>query len=197
MRLGVVLGAVSLLLLASPASALVLNSCTAGCFTNTGLLFNVDYTIPPDGHAYRWDLWTSNPDVTVNLYSPNQVETIDLISNGNGTYHSGFGSSSPPYTFQFAPGPTGHSYYTVSAPANFNNCNAATPAGQVCGEQFDVFGNGGFVTLSYSGGSVPPVTVFFGQSLVPEPRSWALAILGLGATGAMLRRRRAAALAIA
>ena len=62
-----------------------------------------------------------------------------------------------------------------------------------CAASYNVWGNG--VTLTVS--TLSPVTVFFAQSLVPEPRSWALAILGLGAAGAMLRRRRAAATATA
>jgi len=84
-----------------------------------------------------------------------------------------------------------HGWTVTFLGADFNNCTSSTPLGVACAASYNVWGNG--VTLTVN--TLSPVTVFFAQSVVPEPRTWALAILGLGAAGAMLRRRRAAALA--
>jgi len=199
MRFRVTVMALALAAAASSASALTLNSCAAGCMTSGGILFDLDYTVPADGKVYRWDLWTSDPSVTALLYSPNQVDGFNFISNGDGTSHLDLNGFAPPFTFDFAAGPDGHSYYTVSAPAQFDHCGPSSPAGEVCRNVIEVFGNGGSLKLDVGGQpwrpGDPEVKVFFAQSLVPEPQSWALAVLGFGALGVALRRRRAAGLA--
>jgi hypothetical protein len=150
--------------------------------------------VPSDGLTYRWDLWTdpANPGVTINLPSPNENFALTTVSNGDGTFHQDFSGAAWTWAETIDPGHT--TIITRSVGANYNNCTGSTPLGVACAASYNVWGNG--VTLTVS--TLSPVTVFFAQSLVPEPRSWALAILGLGAAGAMLRRqRRARALATA
>jgi hypothetical protein len=49
-------------------------------------------------------------------------------------------------------------------------------------------------TLSLDGGGLPPPTPGTGNA-VPEPATWAMMIMGFGAMGSVIRRRRASALA--
>lgn len=59
-----------------------------------------------------------------------------------------------------------------------------------------VYGSGGAILLDARAGGVLDVeTLTVLSTAVPEPATWALMITGFGGAGAMLRRRRAAALA--
>src|SRR5882757_8112595 len=72
---------------AGSAGAATLLTCTTGCTVSDGFYF-ADYTVPSDGRAYRWDLWTDTPGVTINLTSPNETFDIERVSNGDGTFHN-------------------------------------------------------------------------------------------------------------
>ena len=193
MRLRTMLAAAALLAVGSSAEATTLTSCAGGCRVDGGLLFNVDYTVPADGRTYRWDLWTDSldPAVTVGISAPNEVFTDGRVANGDGSFHTVL-LPDPIYTFAGDVKP-GHTSYVVGTQASFDTCGPSSPAGQLCEVSYNVWGNGIFLSvggLTPGPRGLPSVRVFFAQTVVPEPQSWALAILGLGAAGAMLRRRR-------
>jgi hypothetical protein len=174
--------------LASSAHAVVLNSCTAGCATDLGIIFDVNYTVPPDGRTYRWDLWTdgSNPTVTINLPSPNEDFALTKVSNGDGTFHEDFSGAGWTWLETINPGHT--TIITRSLGANYDHCSGASALGDACAASYNVWGNGVLLTVS----TRSPVTVFFSQTAVPEPATWAMMLGGFFGLGAILRRRRAA-----
>jgi len=177
---------------ASSAQALVLNSCAAGCVTDQGSLpFGVDYTVPSDGRTYRWDLWTDslNPAVTINLSSPNEEFALIKVSNGDGTFHQDFTAANWIWQETIDPGHT--TIFTRSLDADYDHCSNASPLGDACAASHNVWGNGAQLTVS----SRAPVTVFFSQTVVPEPAAWTMLILGFFGLGATVRRRRAMAAA--
>ncbi len=183
--------AAALSALASPAAAII---CPFGCYVQSA--FYVDYTVPDDGLTWRWDVFTdsTDPSITVRLVHPNQTFTTELIANGDGTFQNVLTDFFAPYSWQEVLVEPNHSSYLVSAPAGFNNCSPSTLAGQVCAVTYNVWGNGSplLITASNAVLNGPLVKISFAATLVPEPESWALMILGLGAAGAMLRRTRRA-----
>ena len=173
------------------AQALTLGSCTAGCAVFGGSLFNVDYTVAADGRSYRWDLWSdpAHPNVLINLDDPNETFDQELVSNGDGTFHGDaflLGGAGFTWNEIIEPGHT--TIFTRALQTDFNHCSPASPAGDICAAQFNVWGNG--VGLSVN--TRDPVTIFFSQTAVPEPTAWAMMLLGFFGLGAALRRRRAA-----
>jgi PEP-CTERM motif len=190
-RFGIAALAAALSALASPAAAII---CPYGCYVQSA--FYVDYTVPDDGLTYRWDVYTdsTDPSITVRLAHPNETFTTEQIANGDGTFQNVMTEFFAPYSWQELSVEPNHSSYLVSAPAGFNDCNPSTPAGQLCGVTYNVWGNGDplLITASNAVMNGPLVHISFAVSLVPEPESWALIILGFGAAGAMLRRMRRA-----
>ncbi len=178
--------------LASPAHAVVLDNCDVGCPTDPfGTIFDVNYTVQPDGRTYRWDLWTdpANPDVTIDLPHPNQDFAITKISNGDGTFHTNFDGA--PWTWQETIKPGHTTIITRSLGVDFDNCAGPIPAGVACAASYNVWGNGVLLRVS----TRSPVTVFFSSTVVPEPATWALMLTGFFGLGTALRRRRALDLA--
>jgi len=144
-----------------------------------------DYTVPSDGRHYRWDFIFDDPNATLFLAPPNQVESFFLRAAGDGTFDFIF---NPNVDFQFErvidlPGRVS---YLVAAPRSFDTCGPATHAGVICRAQYDVFGNSTFLTMNADA----PFHLTFREVAVPEPGTWALMILGFGGIGAALRARR-------
>jgi hypothetical protein len=183
----VALGAVATLAVAGPAGATIF-ACAAGCpVTGGGFSFNADYTVPTNGQAYRWDLWTDTPGVTITLTAPNEVFDADIVSNGNGTFHNDSFLLPTTFTWNEIQGPSHTTIYTQGLRSNFNHCSSASPTGEICGASFNVWGNGSHLLLN----TQSTVTIFFSQTPAPEPATWALMLTGFFGLGSMLRRRRA------
>jgi hypothetical protein len=176
---------------ASAADAMVLENCGGGCMTDfSGMLFNVDYTVPPDGQLYRWDLWTDtdHPDLLINVPHPNETFDTETVSNGDGTFYNDGFLLSPGYTWSETQAPGHTTIYAHNLGSNFNTCSAASPAGEICAASFNVWGNGTSVTVN----SAQMVEIFFSQTAIPEPATWAMMLTGFFGLGGVLRRRRAA-----
>jgi hypothetical protein len=176
---------------ASSAHALVLEHCGGGCMTDfSGLLFDVDYTVPPDGRLYRWDIWSdsAHPDVLINLPSPNETFDTEVVSNGDGTFHNDAFLLSTGFTWSEVQAPGHTTIYTQSLGTNFNRCSGASSAGEICGASFNVWGNGVSLTVN----SPERVGIFFSETAIPEPATWAMMLTGFFGLGLVLRRRRAA-----
>lgn len=176
---------------AGSAGASIL-ACKTGCTVYDGVYF-ADYTVPSDGQAYRWDLWTDTPGVTINLTSPNETFDTELVSNGDGTFHNDAFLLGTGYAWSEIQAPSHTTIYTKSLQADFNDCSSSSPAGDICAAYFNVWGNGSLLTVDTRN----PVTVFFSQTAVPEPATWALMLSGFFGLGLALRRRRAAVVAAA
>jgi hypothetical protein len=171
------------------ANALILNACAGGCPVQGGALFDVDYTVAADGQSYRWDLWSdaAHPDVLINLNAPNEAFDVDTISNGDGTFHTDSFLLGATFTWNEVVEPGHTTIFTRALQTDFNHCSPASSAGEVCAAQFNVWGNGSSIWVN----TQDPMTVFFSQSAVPEPATWAMLLLGFFGLGAVLRRRRA------
>lgn len=186
MRIWGLLTIIAALALGQGAEATVLTGSMTT--NNSGQIFpGVDYTLPSDGLTYRWDFFTdsAHPNAIITLGGPNDVFAIDKISDGGGATHSAFSASDPGYIWNVVYAP-GHTTIFVGAAPSFNNCSAATPAGVLCGETNDVFGDS--VALGVNVKDI--VTISFSQSAVPEPAAWALMLAGVFSIGAALRQRR-------
>lgn len=147
-----------------------------------------DYTVPTDGHTYKWifDVTSTDPNASVFLSHPTQVEGFLVSPNGAGfdyTFTSAFS-----YTFKETVKP-GQTSILVKGPQDFNNCTSGSPLGQVCGAFYNVWGNGTYLELN----ATSPVTIAFTALAVPEPETWAMMIVGMGMIG-MAKRKRVARL---
>jgi hypothetical protein len=180
------------LTVAGSAGATTLLACATGCTVSGGLYF-ADYTVPSDGRAYRWDLWTDTPGVTINLTSPNETFDTELVSNGDGTFHNDAFLLGTGFAWSATQAPSHTTIYTRSLQADFNHCTGSSSAGDICAGSFNVWGNGTLLTVD----TRSPVTVFFSQTAVPEPATWALMLSGFFGLGLALRRRGAAVAAAA
>ena len=191
-RLGwVALCAAGMLAWAGSVGAVTIYNCLGGCVIADGT-FAADYTIPSDGQAYQWDFFVSDPSVSVSLRSPNEVFSIEKVSNGDGTTHTELGGA--PYSWQEAVAP-GHTTIRVWAAADFNTCGPASPFGAVCATTQNVWGNGTQLEASRNGVGLrypDTVTVHLTIAGVPEPATWAMMLVGFFGLGSALRRRRVA-----
>lgn len=183
---GAALGGASLL--AGAAFAGPPDPCVLPCVIDTGDYLEADYTVPSDGKTYRWDIFyeTDDPAGYVTLDAPSQVEAFLLRSLGGGATQIEF-SLDVDYVFTQLTTSFGVVSYRMRAPADFDNCTAATPAGEICGATYNVFGNG---TRIHAFGGSPVTLVGITSTEVPEPGAWGLMILGFGGVGSMVRRRR-------
>ncbi len=186
--------AMSLLLAAAPARAdlwgLYLNQDRV-LIPADGPYF-ADYTVPSDGKTYSWDfsIKSDDPDATITLTKPNEVFGVGrIVTDGDPATLTSF--LTPAYTFNEVKSP-GMVSYIVSAQQNFDHCSDPGPVGSLCSATYYVWGNGSAILVD----AKAPVTIHLSVSAVPEPSAWALMILGFGACGLMLRRRRRAARAV-
>jgi hypothetical protein len=137
-------------------------------------------------------LFVSDPSVSVDLASPNEVFSIEKVSNGGGSTHTQIGGA--PYSWQEVIAP-GHTVIRVRAAADFNTCGPTSPFGVVCATTQNVWGNGTELKVSRNGvGLRDPdaVTVYLTITGVPEPATWAIMLVGFFGIGLALRRRRTA-----
>ncbi len=171
---------------AGPAGAFVLTQCLTGCVVDAYGFF-ADYTVPPDGRLYRWDLWTDTPDVTIHLPHPNETFDTEIVSDGNGAFHNASFLLGVGYAWSEVQAASHTTIYTRTNQVDFNHCTSSSPAGDVCAASFNVWGNGSVLSVN----SRTPVTVFFSQTAIPEPAAWALMLTGFFGLGAAVRRRRA------
>jgi hypothetical protein len=181
--------AASFLILASPAHASLESSFLDQdvYLTSESFFLPLDYTVPSDGLTRQWDfgIESADPDATLTLSAPNQVFTILWKVGPGGVIGSQLGPD-PDYVFsQLYSGP-GLVSYLVSAQKSFNFCDSPGPVGSTCGADYFVWGNAAPMLIQ----SDAPVTIHLTSTVVPEPTTWALMILGFGGAGAMLRRRR-------
>lgn len=147
--------------------------------------FDFDYTVPPDGQAYRWTIafTSADPFAAINFDTPNQTEIITDFRDGSFEF-----DSNPDFTFQPLPNQPGRAAWIVRAPLQFDNCALPGPNDVPCARTVNIFGNGTFLRVT----SAAPVFATFSETAVPEPASWAMMVLGFGLTGAAMRRRRVA-----
>lgn len=174
---------------AGSAGAVTLGQCLAGCFIPDGN-FAADYLVLSNGQAYQWDLVVSDPSVSVSLTSPNEVFSIEKVSNGDGTTHTQIGGAF--YSWQEAIAP-GHTVIRVRGAADFNTCGPASPFGVVCATTQNVWGNGTELKVSRNGVGLrfpDTVTVYLTVTGVPEPATWAMMLTGFLGLGAGLRKQR-------
>jgi hypothetical protein len=184
--------AVVLISFGPPARATTLASCTTGCTSDASgqFLLGVDYSLPTDGHAYRWDLWSdpSHPTAMITLAAPNDVFSTALISNGDGTTSLNPFYTIPNYSWNEVVMP-GHTEIFVWASPDFNFCSSPTPAGTVCSVSNSVWGDNAGLDPHVSNA----ITIRFTQTPIPEPAAWSLMVGGFLALGWALRRRRSVA----
>ena len=169
------------------AEAAVLNLCTAGCTTDQFGSLQVDYTIPSNGQAYRWDLWSdaSHPTALITLQAPNDIFSMVDTSNGDGTTTQSFTVPDYRWTEIVAPG---HTAITLLSGANFDTCASHPAAGTICSVDNSVYGDSVNLKVDVNA----PVTITFASTAIPEPAAWSLLIGGFVILGGALRRRRAA-----
>jgi len=177
------------MLVGGQASALILNACAGGCPIQGGALFDVDYTVAADGQSYRWDLWSdaSDPNLLITLNAPNEAFDVDTVSNGDGTFHTDSFLLGATFAWNEIVQPGHTTIFTRALQTDFNHCSAGSPAGEVCAAQFNVWGNGSAILVN----TQDDVRVFFSQTALPEPATWAMMLLGFFGLGTALRRRRA------
>lgn len=185
-------------LVPSAAHALILydDYCGGGEFyydPQSCTQYSVEYTVPSDGTEVKWTFWVDNDDPTtqLSLASPNQVDYYRTYRLAGGELYSEFGPVDKPYKFEPS---LEAGFLTVRArgPKAWDICDDASVIG-LCAVQYNIFGNS--AVLSISSGSPGPLRWSVTAVNVPEPATWALLILGFGATGAVLRRRRRSAMA--
>jgi hypothetical protein len=157
--------------------------CADGCVVDPDYWpLGVDYTVPADGHTYLWSfrIESDDPAAYVTLGSPNQVDHFTNFYGGD----FAFGSYDFPYRFDQVVAP--HlTTITVWAPLAYDNCASPGPFGAICGEAFNVWGNG--TQLNYFGEGV--ATLYVSVTSVPEAATWAMLIIGFGLVGTVLRMR--------
>jgi hypothetical protein len=177
---------------APAARATQLMSCTAGCTSDSSgaFFFGFNYTLPTDGHRYRWDLWSdaSHPNAMISLAAPNEGFSTDGVSQGNGTTSSTTNFAFPDFLWNEVVMP-GHTEILVWASPDFNFCAGNPPMGTLCSVTNTVEGNNASLNPHVSNA----ITITFASTVVPEPATWSLMIGGFGALGWALRRRRSAA----
>jgi len=85
--------------------------------------------------------------------------------------------------------------YDWDESAIFDRCGTAPAViGEVCATRFEIWANGSWFPYDVAPGfDETPATFELTMAPVPEPRTWALAILGIGLAGTAIRRRRAGA----
>lgn len=172
-----------------PARAAGLMACTSGCLTDPSGLLQVDYTVPPDGLEYRWDLWSdaSHPTALITLDAAN--ETLSIMNTSMGGGLTSVSLAAPVFKWNEVVTP-GHTMITVQAPADFDFCASHPAAGTVCSADNMVWGNG---STFLRAGVADPVMITFARTAIPEPTTWSLLIGGFLAIGWALRRQRTAA----
>lgn len=181
------LGVAALVLFGSGvARATTIFACGGGCIYDPALgPFNQDYTVPADGRTHRWDIafTSADPFANVTWDAPTQVEAILTYNRGGGVFETVPATNAVAYMFRQLLMPNLTSYL-VRAPASFNTCAKSVASSTPCAADYHVWGNGTSLRVTASA----PVTITFSDSVVSEPGTWALLIVGLGAAGAMLRR---------
>jgi hypothetical protein len=163
--------AVGMALAQSSHAAIIEWSLSGATMNDGGALsgtFSFDTT---SGEVTTWDIVsTAGSDLSGATYAPDAGESA--TADGSSVTFIGSGPNESLQLTGFSPG----------TPGTF------TPLG---GAEFqeDLFGDG-IVSRGVGGGTISsPVQG------VPEPASWAFLIVGCGATGALLRRRRSQAIA--
>jgi hypothetical protein len=159
--------------------------CLHGCVTDQfGYVgIGADYTVPTDGLLHRWDIWADNPSAFISVYTPNEVYGVSETSNGDGTFQ--FGIFQPSWSGFEETSLPGHLVILLRGPKDFDECSSTTPAGVMCSAQNFIWGNG--TPLSVSVQDV--VHVWSTDSIIPEPSTWLLMLVGAFGLGAALRRR--------
>ena len=175
----------ALFLTGMPVAAAASFDCTQCVFDPTvQKYYDYDYTVPPDGRTYRWTiaLAGSDPAATISLSGPNQTDLFYDYRDGNQVY-----DGNPPHRFDQTVTP-GLTAIFVRAPRAFDVCDQPGSNTKPCRATVHIWGNGSFLTVT----GTAPVTATFSESLVPEPASWTLMVIGFGVGGAVLRSRRTA-----
>ncbi|MFL6743267.1 MAG: PEPxxWA-CTERM sorting domain-containing protein, partial [Sphingomicrobium sp.] len=136
-----------------------------------------------DGTFEQWDFWLGNDDplATISLTAPNEVFSIVRTAGG------GWGSGADPsFLWESTSGP-GWLSVRVRGPKSWNNCSDPGAVG-ICAVENYIWGNGSFLTVS----STQPGELHFRSTVlaVPEPATWAMMLLGFGAVGFSMRRKR-------
>jgi hypothetical protein len=186
-----VIAAVAAMWISVPASAFSFQSCTNGCLLDPVLDKNMltNYTVSPfTGLTYRWELILSNPEATLTLAGPNQVE-VDFFRRGaDGLEYISGGRNDFAWRFDVDVKP-GLTTIIASSAQDFYFCNQPGPIGEICSAGHRVWGNS--VRAQLSSPDNNPVTVTFRSTAlapVPEPASWAMLLAGFGLVGSATRQ---------
>ena len=202
--------------IAAPASAAIIIGVGAGELQpDENLLFNND---PPPGVSI--DGWTNNTGTLVTLTGGEtliaaggqaRLDAQDNTISSTFTYKGlsnqlvGVNFTDPALAF------TSTEFRLFGGTATQATLTFVDTAGQVFTRTFDIPANGFFNARAIDGQQIDYFTIAANGTIgdvrqiriggvvdvgvVPEPAAWALMILGFGGAGAMLRRRRGAAVA--
>ena len=199
MRLRVALAILAGLLAAPSANAFVPNSCAAphGCLLTPDPWDSdpwMDYTMEADGKNHFWNFLLVGPDPNAVFYlgAPNQVDRWEYVRTETGydTVYLPFGDMTG-IVISGAPAGRYSSRLHYQVPANFFDCDKPGPVGQICGRFANVWGDATGWWLNANA----PMTLYFSEDVfdsVPEPSSWATALLGFLIAGTAMCRRRSA-----
>jgi hypothetical protein len=177
-------------------SVFTLSSFSTALGTLTGVEILLDDTTSATVDIYNLNATSSSftdasASVPLTITGPAAVSLTDTVTAGpiSGVAAPGLNT----YT-----GASGNSTVTTSiAPADFSSYESATPQSLTFGAvaaNGTYTGTAGFGVLfggsATAGGTVEVEYTYTPVPTVPEPASWALMMIGFGAMGGVLRRRR-------
>jgi PEP-CTERM motif-containing protein len=142
--------------------------------------YQVDYTVAP---REQWNFWldTTDPLATISLDRPNQVDQTLLYTDGHAS-----GIYGGTYRWDVFQSP-GKLSIQVDEPVSWNDCATPGVVG-LCAVTYNVWGNG--TTYLHVNSTEPWTLQWSVTSIVPEPATWAMMLMGIAGLGAALRANR-------